>query len=112
MASVALPGTNNFVGELLIFFGVFKMNPYVAAVLGLSVIFSVVYMLRFMQKVYFSTPGNRKSTWNDITGVNFLIAAPLIALVLWIGIYPKPVLSIIKGAVEKIEPIETPEHTS
>jgi NADH-quinone oxidoreductase subunit M len=98
MASVALPGTNNFVGEILIFFGLFVKDPIATAVLALSVILSVMYMLRFMQKTYFETPSPQQSSWVDIHGREMLIALPLALLILWIGIYPAPILRQLLGA--------------
>lgn len=92
MSSVALPGTNNFVGEILIFFGLFTHNPYITAILALSVILSVIYMLRFMQKTYFETPSPRQDSWIDIRTKEFAIALPLAFLILWVGIYPAPIL--------------------
>lgn len=102
LSSVALPGTNNFIGELMILLGLFGQNPWVAAVLGLSIILSVIYMLRFMQRIYFGVPVPSQLQWFDIGGKELLIAAPLIALILWIGIYPAPVLDTIKPAIDKI----------
>ncbi len=102
LASVALPGTNNFIGELMILFGLFGQNPYIAAVLGLSIILSAIYMLRFMQKVYFGLSSPHQPNWSDIGIKELLIAAPLITLILWLGIYPAPVLDEIKPAIEKI----------
>lgn len=102
LASVALPGTNNFIGELLIFFGLFGQNPWVASLFGLSIILSVVYMLRFMQTIYFG-PGTKSLFKGRDSGASeFLVAAPLIALILWIGLYPGPVLNEIKPATEKM----------
>lgn len=111
LASVALPGTNNFVGELLILFGVFKQNPWLAALLGLSIIFGAVYMLRWMQKVYFEAPGFFQESWVDIKTREFLIAAPLVALILWVGIYPSPLLNQIKPAVEILDSAIKTEKT-
>jgi len=96
VASVALPGTNNFVGELLILLGLFQQNPWVAAFLALSVILSVIYMLRWMQKVYFEEACPEQPGWIDIKRREFLYALPLVALILWIGIYPTPVLNLIQ----------------
>jgi NADH-quinone oxidoreductase subunit M len=96
LSSVALPATNSFVGELLILFGVFSLQPYLAAVLGISVIFSVVYMLRFMQKVYFEEPQSPYRNWVDLSLTEFVTTIPLILLIFWIGIYPTPVLDQIK----------------
>lgn len=94
LSSVALPGLNSFVGEVLVLFGAFQHNPWYAFFLGLTVIFSVLYMLRFMQQVYFQTP-----QWNmctqDITSTHLVIASPLIILVLFLGLYPKPILELV-----------------
>lgn len=101
LSSVAVPGTNSFIGELLILFGLFGVNPWLAFALGLSIILSVIYMLRWMRKVYFEAPGFFQNAWIDLRKSEALIALPLIALVLWIGIYPSPLLQHIKPAAEK-----------
>ncbi len=101
MASVALPGTNNFVGELLIFLGLFGQHPWLTALVGLTVILSVMYMLRWLQKVYFESPQVPQGTWIDLRPKELAIALPLIALILWIGIYPTPLLQQAVPAAEK-----------
>lgn len=98
LSAVALPGTNNFVGEIMILFGAFKYDPWTALILGTSIILSVIYMLRLMQKVYFEEPSLFQQSWVDINFKEFFIALPLILLILWIGIYPAPVLKIINLA--------------
>ncbi len=100
LSSIALPGTNNFIGELLILFGLFKENPWLAALLALSIILSVIYMLRFMQKIYFGAPTFFQERWIDIHAKEIALTLPLVALILWIGIYPAPVLNLIKIAVK------------
>lgn len=103
LSSVALPGLNNFVGEIMILFGIFGQHPWLAAILGLTVILSVIYMLRWMQKVYFEAPSFFQESWVDIKGKEIAVAMPLIALILWIGIYPAPVIKEIQPATEKIK---------
>lgn len=102
LSSVALPGTNNFIGELMILFGLFGENPWLAAVLGLSMILSVIYMLRYMQNIYFGSAVNPQPRLPDIGVKELLIAAPLIALILWIGLYPAPVLNQIQPAIQRL----------
>lgn len=102
LSSIALPSTNNFVGELLILFGLFGVHPWATALLALSIVFSVVYMLRFMQKVYFETATPFQTLWFDLQLREWAVAVPLMALIMWIGIYPAPVLKQIEPAVEKI----------
>ncbi|MCE2983125.1 MAG: NADH-quinone oxidoreductase subunit M, partial [Parachlamydia sp.] len=103
LSSVALPGTNNFAGELLIFFGLFQVHPFLTALLGLLVILSVVYMLRFMQKIYFEEPVPYQERWIDLKGSELAIALPLILIILWIGFYPMTVLRQIQPPAVKME---------
>lgn len=100
LASVALPGTNNFVGEFLIFFGLFSKSPWLTALLGFIVILSVVYMLRWMQLVYYGEPNFFKNHLQDIKAKEVVQLSLLVALVLWIGIYPATVLKEIEPAVQ------------
>lgn len=100
LSSVALPGTNNFVGELLILFGLFSQNPWATSLLALTVILSVIYMLRWMQLVYFQTTSPYQPSWVDIHFREWLMALPLVLLILWIGIYPTPILRQIAKRVE------------
>lgn len=102
LSNVALPGTNNFIGELLVFYGVFEKNPYLAALLGLSVILVVIYMLRFMRKIYFESPMLLSGSLRDMKKREMAMALPLVFLILWIGIYPAPFLKEIQSAA-KIE---------
>ncbi len=103
LASVALPGTNNFVGELLIFLGLFARNAWLTAFFSLSIVLSAIYMLRWMQKSYFETPSPLSYPAKDIKIPQLLIALPLVLLILWIGIYPTPVINLVTPAVEKLE---------
>lgn len=106
LSSVALPGLNNFIGEVMILFGVFGQSSWLAFLLGLTVILSVVYMLRWMQKVYFEEPSFFQDRWIDINKKEWLIALPLIGLILWIGIYPAPLLKQIIPIPEEIAKTE------
>lgn len=96
LASVALPGTNNFIGEFLSFFGLFTKNPWAALILGFSIVLSVIYMLRLMQKVYFEIPMQKDAFWLDIGKRELAMAAPLVLLIFFIGLYPQPFLDLAK----------------
>ena len=102
LSSVALPGLNNFVGEFLILFGLFGLHPWLTAVVGLTVILSVMYMLRWMQNLYFEKPSPFQVGWVDIAAKELVIASPLVALMVWVGVYPAPLLDAIRPIVEKI----------
>lgn len=100
LASIALPSTNNFVGELIILYALFKKNVWLAALLTLTIILSAIYMLRWMQKVYFGEPKNLNHESLDIGMKEILATLPLIAIILGIGIFPAPVLNDLKGWAE------------
>jgi NADH-quinone oxidoreductase subunit M len=106
LSSVALPGTNTFIGEFLILFGLFQRNGWVTPLLGLSLILSAIYMLRWMQKVYFETQSPFQAEWIDINLKEIMIMMPLLLLIFWIGLYPNPILkeiSMIEQPVYKQE---------
>ncbi len=89
-SSIALPGTNGFIGEFLILQGAFLANPWVAAVAGTGVILGAVYMLWLCQRILFGKPDPEKS--KGLTDLNWREAAylvPLVFLVFWMGLYPK-----------------------
>lgn len=92
LASIALPGTNGFIGEVLILYGLFVNSPWLAALLASSVVLSAAYMLRFMQNTYFQAPLPPPLNTRDIGIKNILIALPLILLIFWIGLYPELLL--------------------
>lgn len=96
LSNIALPGTNNFIGEFLILFGLFSLHPWLTAFLGLTVVLSVMYMIRWMQYTYFGPPTFFQESWIDIRGKEMAVALPLVALILWVGIYPSPMLKQIQ----------------
>lgn len=91
LASIALPGTNNFIGEFLVLFGIFVKAPWMASFLGVTIILSAVYMLRFMEKMYFGSPTTLKG-FKDIGYKEIALAIPLIAIIALVGIFPTPLL--------------------
>ncbi len=100
LSAVALPGLNTFISELLVLYGVFQHSMYLSALLGLTVILSILYMLRFIHSVYFNAPSPYNYRWVDIRTKEMLIASPLIALILWLGIYPGPALGVVNQIIE------------
>lgn len=113
LSSIAIPGTNNFVGELMILFGLITKNVWLTALLGLTIIFSAMYMLRWMEKVYF---GELKETTiggiSDIGTKEFIMAMPLIALILAVGIYPQPILQKLEATSPNLTTNKTSTFTA
>jgi NADH-quinone oxidoreductase subunit M len=89
LASVALPGTNGFVGEFLILLGTWKTNPGLAAIAATGVIFGAVYMLWMFQRVMFGPithPENK--TLKDLNLREVLVLAPLVIMIFVMGVVP------------------------
>jgi NADH-quinone oxidoreductase subunit M len=101
LAAVALPGTNGFVGEFLILLGVFMTEYRIYAILGASIaILTAIYMLWMAQKVFHGpTTMGQTERVRDLHAREVVLLAPLVALILWIGVYPKPLLDRISPAV-------------
>ncbi|MBI4211827.1 MAG: NADH-quinone oxidoreductase subunit M [Deltaproteobacteria bacterium] len=101
-ASVGMPGLNNFVGEFLVLLGTFQTQTPYAAIAVLGVILAAGYMLWAVQRVFFGPithDENRALT--DLTGREYLALLPLVALIVAIGVYPKPWLSKIESSTEQ-----------
>jgi NADH-quinone oxidoreductase subunit M len=105
-ASIGLPGLAGFVGEFLVILGAFQYNGFVAAIAMLVVIASAVYMLWMFQRAFFHTPsGWMRRWWPKLTDMNrseWIALAPLIVLVVVLGIYPALILDPIAMPVERI----------
>ncbi|MBV9773999.1 MAG: NADH-quinone oxidoreductase subunit M [Gemmatimonadetes bacterium] len=103
MASVGLPGTAGFFSEFLVLLGTFRSHPYVALIASTGVIFAAYYMLPMVQKTVFNALGSRAN--RDIPDLNareILILAPLVALIVYLGLYPKPVLDRMQPAAQHL----------
>ncbi len=98
LASIALPLTNGFVGEFMLLTGLFQVHWAYAAVGGLSVILSAVYMLWMYQRVMLgSGEGSVVSEEvKDLGTKEMLLLLPLVIMIFWIGIYPEPFLNLIR----------------
>ncbi|MDG1995484.1 MAG: NADH-quinone oxidoreductase subunit M [Emcibacteraceae bacterium] len=103
MASVGLPGTANFVGEVLILVGIFKVSTWTAAIALTGVILGAAYMLVLYRRVVFGdlTKDDLKDLL-DMDKREILIFTPLVIFTLWMGIYPTTFLDFIHVSVENL----------
>ncbi len=103
LASVGLPGTSGFVGEFLVLLGAFRHNAWVATFTALGVILGAAYMLYLYRRVIFgSLVKDSLKSISDLTPREVLVFAPLIVIVLWLGIYPEPVLNVMHVSVQNL----------
>jgi len=103
MASVGLPLTIGFIGEYLSLIGFFKVSHTLTVIAGTSIILGAVYMLNLTRKTFFgplTNPENEKL--KDLNGKELTALIPLVAIVVWLGIYPKPVLGPIDNSTKAL----------
>ncbi len=103
MGSVGLPLTIGFVGEFLSLLGFFKVQPVLTVVAGLTIILGAVYMLVLYKKTFFGPVTNEKNkTLEDAKGRELVALVPLVALVVILGVYPKPILDPVDKSVSQL----------
>jgi NADH-quinone oxidoreductase subunit M len=95
LANVALPLTNGFVGEFLMFSGLYVYNGWMMFFAGLGVILVAVYMLNMLQKVIFGESNGLTQNISDLTKGEWLAVAIVIIIIIWLGIYPQPMFNLI-----------------
>jgi NADH-quinone oxidoreductase subunit M len=102
LSSIGLPGTNGFVGEFLVLLGSFKPYPIATIIATTGVILAAAYLLWAIQRVLLNPldkPANQHipdMNWREIA-----IVTPLIAAIIWLGVYPAPVLRRMEPAASK-----------
>jgi len=102
LGTIALPGTNGFVGEFLLLVGIYQYHIWAVVFAGLTVIFSAVYMLRMYQKIMLGDTNPLTVTFTDIKGSEKVVLYIICALILVLGIYPKPILHLSEAAVQQL----------
>lgn len=95
LANIALPLTNGFIGEFLMFAGLFEYNVWFAAIAGLGIILSAVYTLNMIQKVIFGEANSLTSTITDLKTGETISLSIIVAIILVLGVYPKPLLELV-----------------
>src|SRR5213078_2063012 len=95
LSSIGLPGLNGFVGEFLILLGTFITHRWWAVVGATGVILAAVYLLWAYQRVFHGTPDGDNASMPDLNLRERAVLLPLIGMIVFLGVYPKPVLDRI-----------------
>ncbi|HUP72883.1 MAG TPA: NADH-quinone oxidoreductase subunit M [Acidimicrobiales bacterium] len=98
-SSIGLPGLNGFVGEFLILLGAFASHRWWAVVAATGVIVAALYLLWAYQRVFHGTPDEANRSMPDLRAREALVLAPLLGLIVFLGVYPKPVLDRMEPSV-------------
>ncbi|HSV68407.1 MAG TPA: NADH-quinone oxidoreductase subunit M [Mycobacteriales bacterium] len=99
LASLALPGMSTFVSEFLVLVGTFTRHRTYAVIATSGIILAALYILILYQRVFHGPPKEDARGWRDLNAREIWAVGPLLALIVVLGIYPKPVLDIIRPAV-------------
>jgi NADH-quinone oxidoreductase subunit M len=101
LATLSLPGLSTFVSEFLVLVGTFTRYPAYAVVATVGIILAALYVLLWYQRVATGPATEQVKGFRDLGGRELLAVAPLIALVLALGFFPKPWLDVINPAVTR-----------
>jgi NADH-quinone oxidoreductase subunit M len=102
LSSIGLPGLNGFVGEFLVLIGTFVAHRWWAVVATTGVVIAAVYLLWAYQQAFHGEPSPEDIKTRDLGWNERLIVAPLIVLIVALGVYPKPVLDRITPSVNQL----------
>jgi len=101
LATLAMPGSPNFVGEILILFGAFEDQLVYGVVATAGVALAAVYMIRVFQRSMHNRNRPENETARDLTGLELTVIAPVTAVIVALGVYPQVVLDRTDTATTK-----------
>ena len=103
MANAGLPGTSGFVGEFLVILASFKANVWYAFLAGTTLVLGAAYTLWLVKRVIFGEVANEKvAALKDLNGREFLVLGVLAAAVLLFGLWPAPLLDVMRASTEHL----------
>lgn len=100
LASVALPGTFNFVGEFTVLYSLSQVNLWFAVLGGTTIILGAYYMLKMFQNVILGETNTK--VFADVTTSEAIVFVILIAFLLFYGLYPKPIVNLVSPSIKEI----------
>jgi NADH-quinone oxidoreductase subunit M len=102
LSSIGLPGLNGFAGEFLILVGSFLTRRWFAVVAAVGVILAALYLLWAYQRVFHGEPDEDNAATPDLSWREGLVMAPLVGLIVFLGVYPQPMLDRIQPSVDRL----------
>jgi NADH-quinone oxidoreductase subunit M len=102
MSSIGLPGLNGFVGEFLVLIGSFVTRRWWTIAAAAGVILAALYLLWAYQRVFHGEPDEENKGFAELTWREGLVLAPLLVLIVFLGVYPKPVLERMEPSVDRL----------
>lgn len=102
LASLGLPGLGDFVGEFLVLLGTYRVSILLTTLAAIGILCSTFYGLKFVQRAFH---GSNVNNWKlaDLSPREVTILVPMMAILLWLGMYPQPVLNTFGPAMHKLQ---------
>jgi NADH-quinone oxidoreductase subunit M len=100
LASIALPGTFNFVGEFTVLYSLSQVNIWFAVLGGTTIILGAYYMLKMFQNVMLGETNTK--VFADVTANETIVFVIIIAFLLFYGLYPKPIVDLVNPSIIEI----------
>jgi NADH-quinone oxidoreductase subunit M len=111
LASLGLPGLGNFLGEFLILLGTFKVHPGMAMLATIGLVLSAVYSLILMQRMFYGK-GRPEAPLPDLDRREIAILSTLMAVMIWLGLYPRPFFEVSRAPMQALQTLYTPGATA
>ena len=102
LANIALPLTNAFIGEFLMFSGLFKYNVWLAAIALISIILAAVYTLWMVQKIFYGDAKDSNLPVVILPNGTRLMLMILVVVILFFGVFPQPMINLTTDTVTKL----------
>jgi NADH-quinone oxidoreductase subunit M len=107
IASLGLPGLGNFVAEFLILLGLFAVNPWMTVVAALGLITAAIYSLWMIQLTFQGEPDPNRQL-EDFGGREMFTMAGMVVALVWLGLYPQPVLDLAQPVLDSLQGLFAP----
>jgi NADH-quinone oxidoreductase subunit M len=111
IASLGLPGMGNFVGEFLVLLGSFRVSLVLTVIATLGLITAVIYALALMQRTFH---GDNRHRWRlpDASARELATLGAMVVVLVWLGLYPRPVLDVATRATNGLQSIVAARHVA
>ena len=102
LASLALPGLISFIGEFMVLLGTFQRYLWIGGIATLGIVITAAYVLRVYQKSMTGAVADGLSDIKDLRAREITVLVPIVALSIFLGLYPAPVLNVVNPAVQTV----------
>jgi NADH-quinone oxidoreductase subunit M len=100
LSALALPGMSTFISEFLVLVGTFTRHKGLAVLATTGIVLAAIYVLYLYQRTFQGTVSDKVTKFRDVNAREIVAVAPLLAIIVFLGVYPKPLLDVINPSVK------------